>query len=304
MAVGYWNARNRPSRERLSGRQLQQVAALPQDLAALDHVRRVAHQRVGERRLARAVRAHDRVDLALGDRQVDALEDVVVGLGDGCHNEVADHEVVVVRRLLVGHDEVRAPWGASGTVAGIARSGARSARVIDSRVDVMASRTRTHSRFTVQRRGAVADEGVLGIVRGAEHRGDRPLERAQDLAHGDGLGGSGELVAAMGAAGANDEPGFAQVHDELLEIRARQVLLGGDAGQAGRAGPVVPGELDHQAHAVLALGRERDGAGAVVRGPKDGGDGLGQGSVLDIRVISSGLSLRPAAGSVNAPRGR
>ena len=36
--------------------------------------------------------------------------------------------------------------------------------------------------------------------------------------------------------------------------------------QARRAGAVVPSELDHQPDAVLALGRERDGARAVEGG--------------------------------------
>ena len=47
--------------------QLEDVDALPDDLAAGDLVGRVAHQRVGQRGLARAVAAHDRVDLALAD---------------------------------------------------------------------------------------------------------------------------------------------------------------------------------------------------------------------------------------------
>ena len=76
IAVGYWKARNRPSRARLSAESLRMSRPFQMDLAALDDVGRVAHQRVGEGRLAGAVRAHDRVDLALADGQVDALEDL------------------------------------------------------------------------------------------------------------------------------------------------------------------------------------------------------------------------------------
>ena len=83
IAVGYWKARNSPSRARLSGDSLRMSRPFQMDLAARDHVRRVAHQRVGERRLARAVGAHDRVDLALADGQVDALQDLVVGAAMG-----------------------------------------------------------------------------------------------------------------------------------------------------------------------------------------------------------------------------
>ena len=60
----------------LVGPQLGHVLAVEQDLALRDLVGRVAHQRVGERRLARAVRAHDRVLLVRVDRQVDALDDL------------------------------------------------------------------------------------------------------------------------------------------------------------------------------------------------------------------------------------
>ncbi len=105
-------------------------------------------------------------------------------------------------------------------------------------------------------------------------------------------GGPSQLVAAVGAARADDEAGLAQVDDELLEVGPGQVLLGGDAGQAGRSGAVVAGELDHEPDAVLALRGERDGARAVVARP---GLGVVVGSEavrvvdLDIRVISSGL---------------
>ena len=101
MAVGYWNARKRPSRARLSGDRFEDVPALPDDLAARDLVCRVAHQRIGERRLARAVAAHDRVDLALADGQVDALEDLARRVRDRHHVQVADDQLAVTG-LLVG----------------------------------------------------------------------------------------------------------------------------------------------------------------------------------------------------------
>ena len=49
------------------------------------------------------------------------------------------------------------------------------------------------------------------------------------------VGRAGELVAAVGAAGRDDEAGVAKAHDELLEVGARQVLLGGDLGERCRA---------------------------------------------------------------------
>src|SRR5258708_5240958 len=113
----------------------------------------MAHQRVGERRLARAVRAHDRVDLARPDLEVDALEDLVLRLGDRRDAQAADHEAVLAGVAapgrvggagsvrLVAHDVVRAPSrvmvvpaGPLATAPWIAttRCGTRSARVTPS----------------------------------------------------------------------------------------------------------------------------------------------------------------------------
>ena len=101
----------------LVGRQREQVVALPQHLAAVDDVRRVAHQRVRERGLARAVGAHDRVDLALADGEVDPLEDLAVGLGGRRDAEAADDELAIGGG--VGHEV--APWRAvGGSIGGVA----------------------------------------------------------------------------------------------------------------------------------------------------------------------------------------
>ena len=198
-------------------------------------------QGVGERGLAGAVGAHDRVDLALADGQVDALEDLVLGVGDRRDVEAADDEVLVGGGL-VGHGWVDAPCRMASGWMGVSAwtmGGTRSARVIESRAPVMASRTRTHRTLTVQRALRSHRTRVLGIVGRAEHRGDRALEGSQDLAHPDRLGRARELVAAVGAAGRDDEAGLAQADDELLEVGPREVLLGGDPGQRGGAGPGV-----------------------------------------------------------------
>src|SRR5207244_182265 len=55
---------------------LGQVLAVEEDAALGDLVGGVAHQRVRERGLAGAVRAHERMRLALRDGQVDAVEDL------------------------------------------------------------------------------------------------------------------------------------------------------------------------------------------------------------------------------------
>ena len=65
-----------PELRALVGAQLAEVLPVEERLAAGDLVGRVAHQRVGERRLARAVRAHQRVNLARADREIDSLDDL------------------------------------------------------------------------------------------------------------------------------------------------------------------------------------------------------------------------------------
>ena len=64
----------------------------------------MAHERVGEGGLAGAVGAHDGVDLALADREVDPLEDLVLRGGGGGDVQVADLEV------LVAHGRVGLLW--------------------------------------------------------------------------------------------------------------------------------------------------------------------------------------------------
>ena len=126
------------------------------------------------------------------------------------------------------------------------RAAARGRRGSSSRgSQVIASRTRTHRTLTVQRasgRRRVACSGsseaqIIGAIGPSSARSTSLIRIAS--------GGARELVAAVGAAGADDEAGFAQAHDELLEVGARQVLLGGDLREArrarsrsaGRAGP-------------------------------------------------------------------
>ena len=56
----------------------EQVLAVVEHFAARHLIFRVPRERAGQRALAGAVGPHDRVDLALADREVDALEDLLV----------------------------------------------------------------------------------------------------------------------------------------------------------------------------------------------------------------------------------
>ena len=77
--------------------QLEQVLAHEQDLALGGLVAGVAHQHVRERGLAGAVRPHDRVDLPARHLEVDAAQDLLVGVRD-LGVQVPDDEVGQVRR--------------------------------------------------------------------------------------------------------------------------------------------------------------------------------------------------------------
>src|SRR5439155_26411987 len=66
----------------LPRRQPEELLTVERDGAAEDLVLGAAHERVRQRRLARAVRAHEGVDLARGDLEVDAAQDLLAVDGD------------------------------------------------------------------------------------------------------------------------------------------------------------------------------------------------------------------------------
>ena len=79
ISTGYWNARKTPSLRPLLGAHLEQVLALYSTSPGGDRVAGSARQHVSEGRLARTVRAHDRVHLAGAHREVEAAQDLLVG---------------------------------------------------------------------------------------------------------------------------------------------------------------------------------------------------------------------------------
>ena len=247
-----------------------------------DLVGRVAHQRVGEGRLARPVAAHDRVDLALANGEVDAAQDLALAVRDRHHVQVADDQLAIVVCLAgrgvgwsvecLGHESlVGARWevaisssiGSGAEWYGcVGRGVARSASVIESSAVVIALRTVDPQVVDVAearcvrrcRRGLGSSLAqTMGAMGPSSARSTSPMRISRRL--------SRQLVAAVRAARAGHEPGFAQAHHELLEVRARQDFVVGHLGKADGAGAVVPRELDHHAHAVLAARAEMHGAG-------------------------------------------
>ena len=71
-----------PSRARSSGASAEQILAVVGHRAAGNFVFRMAGDRAGEGALAGPVRAHDGVDFALLDREVDAAQDFLAAAAD------------------------------------------------------------------------------------------------------------------------------------------------------------------------------------------------------------------------------
>src|SRR5215217_728310 len=99
--------------------------------------------------------------------------------------------------------------------------------------------------------------GLLGLVLGhALHGGDRSFHDAVDLADLDLVRWSRQLIAALRAALALDQTGFAEGDDELFEVGVRHGRLFGDRRDRHRSDPVVMGEGDHGANAVFTSCRD------------------------------------------------
>src|SRR5918994_2502988 len=94
----------------------------------------------------------------------------------------------------------------------------------------------------------------LGIEVEALHRSDRPFERLHHLEHLDLLGGSPQPVAAVGAALALDQPGLAELRDQVLEVGQGESLGLGDSAQGDGLAILLAAKLDHQAHSVFRSG--------------------------------------------------
>ncbi len=107
---------------------------------------------------------------------------------------------------------------------------------------------------------ARAHDAAVGSLGDALDRGDRALQRLDDLGHRDLVGRAREHVAAARAAPAVDEPGLAQPCHQMLEVGQRQAVALGDLRER-HDGLLAVGALcrplrqgDHHAHAVLGLG--------------------------------------------------
>ena len=224
---------------------------------------------------------------------------------------------------------VKAPSRAGGSDGRAGRrrraGGTRSARVTPSSAPATASRTRIQSRLTVQDDGPIAGQVVARLVLGrADHRRERPFEGAEDLAHRDRLRRASELVAAVGAAGRDDEAGVAKHERELLEVGPGHVLGRGDLGEAtpGPAPkcrpswtisrtPYSPFVLNATAPVPWNDGRCGAAAAAVAVSEARSGDGPQSQAILSglsvrtpLRSVNRAATVRSGQEGVDAPRGR
>ena len=78
ISIGYWKARNRPLRGALRRIEAENVLAIEQHFALGDLVIFLAGEHIAQRRLARAVAAHDGMHLASRNDEVHALEDFAI----------------------------------------------------------------------------------------------------------------------------------------------------------------------------------------------------------------------------------
>src|SRR3954451_12960320 len=114
--------------------------------------------------------------------------------------------------------------------------------------------------------GVGADDALGVRVGEALHGRDRALEGLDDIIHGDLLGGAGEPVAAVGAAGALHQVGPLEPGHDLLQVGQGQALGLGDGLEADRLLGLLAPELDHEPHAILRLGGEDHGPKSYQRG--------------------------------------
>ena len=153
----------------------------------------MAHDRVGEGRLAGAVRAHQRVDLAAVDLEVEALEDLLVL---GADVKVGDLEVGHISPCRASVGGARRRWSRLALRLACSANSTSSASVVPASAFVTPPWTRVHSSFVAQAWSpSVSCEQSTRpsrVVVEALHRRDRPLERLDDVEHLDLGGGLGE----------------------------------------------------------------------------------------------------------------
>ena len=105
-------------------------------------------------------------------------------------------------------------------------------------------------------------------------RGQGPFDGPQHVGDGDVVGGPGELVAAVGAAAGADDPGPAELGEDVLEEVLRNPLRPGQELTLDRFARFLGRrELDRRPYRVVRLRRDAHGGDSYQSSPP-GGPGL------------------------------
>src|SRR6185437_2100835 len=101
---------------------------------------------------------------------------------------------------------------------------------------------------------------LVAVLAAAALRGiDALLDRADDVGDGDLARVAREVVAAARPANALDQLAPAQLPEQLLEVRERDLLPRADAGERDRAVGGMQREVEHRGDRESSLGRESHG---------------------------------------------
>ena len=132
-----------------------------------------------------------------------------------------------------------------------------------------AARRGRRSRPRAAARSGPVKSSVSG--RCAADAGERAVDRADHVGERDLVGGPGEPVAAVGAAPALDDPGVAQLEQDVLQEAQRDRLAGGQPLALHRGVALGRGgELHRRPQGVVGLGRDAHAAEAYAAGAATG----------------------------------
>jgi len=83
---------------------------------------------------------------------------------------------------------------------------------------------------------------------------DRFVDGDNDVGHGDFFGLASQGVTASRPPGALDQLMTAQLAEQLLKVRERNLLARADGGQGDRTSVLAQGKIDHRGDGKTALG--------------------------------------------------
>src|SRR5580704_7602347 len=154
---------------------------------------------------------------------------------------------------------------------------------------------------------SAAVDAAAGYRAGGTSDGvDRLVDSQDDVGDARVVAMMRQQIAAARAAHALDQTAAAQLGEQLLEIRQRNLLPLGDFGKAHRLAIAVPRQIDHCHDRIAALGAEPHGFALAIRARTGSAAGAGGRSPATGRSRSSSLTRTRSAAtsSSSAVNGR